>query len=235
MKTLALAAILLSAQAFARPAAASDMARLARELGRAARAAGLKRVAVFRFKPASGSETAGGAALSEALLVELVRDGRVSAVDRSLASAAVDGVVVGHYQAAGRRLRVFARVVRLADRRVVRAGRAEVEISDASPAPDPLDAVASVLRGDFAPDADEDLKDALAAIKPDCADAAERVGRLQAPLVALKARYRAFRLRLGEGAARGEPSAIAPLTPEELARLDRGEKDSSALARECGL
>ena len=83
LKTLAGALLLLAAAAA--PARAADSMRgLGRELADAARAAGLRRVAVSRLQPSRGLDKGEGALLTERLTPALVRTGRIQAVARSL-------------------------------------------------------------------------------------------------------------------------------------------------------
>ncbi len=270
------------------PSASADaFARLARRLGDAARAAGLKRVAVSRFESADGFGRGRGAELSERLVVSLVRDGRVQTVERSLLGkladeasldrtgavaggaqrevslAPVDALVVGRYETDGRGVRVFVRVV---DARTgVIAGAASAEIADDSLAFDPFAVPVPRLQGAFPPlDAGETLRDAPADQAPSsggaCAGAAARVDALQSAVLELKARFWAFRLRLGVDAASVSvnpgstipdsalrerfyarlrhwhaAAVIPPMTRDELGRLTAAEGRSYELVRDCGL
>jgi hypothetical protein len=243
---------------FATPAPGQTIGQLAGELSRAAAASGLHRVAVARFESTAGRPDSRGEHVDESLTVALVRGGRVQTIERSqvprlaeelyldrtglidggqareINLAPVEGLVVGHYQIEGGRMRVYARVVRLSDGLIVGAGRADLAVEVEAPRP---------------------------SVEPDgCAEAAARVDRMQAGALDLKVRFWAFRLRLGEdltmvtrnpgstipgsalrerfyealkARASGEPAA--PMTELELRSLERVERESEQLMRECGL
>ena len=261
--------------------ATADLARMARDLGDAARSAGIHRLAVSRFEPMRGAEDGRGALLSERLTVALVRGGRVETVERNLLAkiadeisldrtgaleggahravrlAPVDGIVVGRYSLEGRTLRVYARLVRLDSGLIAGAAEAQEEDERGGLAADPFDVPVPALTGDFP--AFEDLKDAPAE-QSACVGAAERVDRMQTNILELKARYWAFRLRLGldgadvkvnpgttipdsglrarfysrVSALRAEPNPV-PMTEDELSEMKRLEGESYALVRDCGL
>ena len=282
IKFPAFAVAVLAGLALASPARAdgSDMKRLARELGDAARAAGLRRVAVVPLESARGGADGRGAALTERLLVALVRDGRVQAVERGLLGkladeisldktgavrdgarrevrlTPVDGLVLGRYESDGRRLHVFVRVVD-AQTGVI-AAAADASFEDAAYASDPFNVPVPVLHGDFPALDGEELHDAPAGDR--CAGAAARVDSLQENVLELKARYWAFRLRLGVEAAEVtvNPGSTIPdsglrerfyerlrswhaaekipvMNREELARLSDAEGVSYELVRDCGI
>jgi TolB-like protein len=274
LKAPALALLaLLSSSAPAR--AGSDMERLARDLGEAARSAGLRRVAVAPFESARGAGDERGAALTETLIVALVSGGRVQAVERGLLGkladeisldktgavrdgarrevrlSPVDGLVVGRYQSDGRRIKFFARVVDAHTGVIVAAASAEVD-EDSMPA-DVFDVPVPASRGGFPPPDGEQLRDAPAEAR--CADAVRRVDALQEGVLELKARYWAFRLRLGVAVNPGSTilngglrerfyerlrvwraaERIPPMSREELDRLADAEGRSYGLVRDCGL
>lgn len=203
--------------------AAADLRGLGRDLGQAARAAGLRRVAVARLEPLRGQDDGEGAALSERLIAALVRAGRVQAVERvhlaklmeehslgrsgALDAAAgrrlgrlapVDAVITGSYELRGRRLRVVARVVELETGIIVGAADQELERDEDAGGliGDPFFVPVPVLRGNFPP-FDEGLRDAPSGGADNCAGAAERVNALEGHILELKARYWAQRLRSG--------------------------------------
>lgn len=262
--------------------AAADLSRLARGLGEAARAAGLKRVAVSRFEPTKGGEDRRGNQLAERVVVALVQDGRVQAVERNLLAkiadeislsrtgaveggsrravrlAAVDGLIVGRFASDGRRLRVYAHLVQLETGLIVGAATAEVDDDEGSV--DPFDVPVPALRAEFpALDAD-DLRDAPASDGGRCSGAALKVARMQDQVLELKARFWAFRMRLGldaadvtvnpgttipDSALRARfyerlgalhaQERLAPMTEQEMRDLARVEGESYALVRDCGL
>ena len=218
-KIPAFAVAVLTGLVFAVPAHAdgSDMKRLARELGDAARSAGLRRVAVVPLESARGGSDGRSPALTERLLVSLVRDGRLQAVERGLLGkladeisldktgavrdgarrevklATVDGLVLGRYESDGRRVHVFIRVVD--SQTGVIAAAADASFADEAPSSDPFDVPVPILHGDFPALDGEELHDAPAGNQ--CAGAAGRVDALQQKVLELKSRYWAFRLRLG--------------------------------------
>lgn len=256
------------------------MKRLARELGEAARAAGMRRVAVVPLESARSRSDGRSQALTERLLVALVRDGRLQAVERGLLGkladeisldktgavrdgarretrlSPVDGLVLGRYESDGRRLRVFVRVVD-AQTGVI-AAASDATFADESYSADPFNVPVPVLHGDFpAPDGEE-LRDAPAEDR--CAGAAGRVDALQEKVLELKARYWAFRLRLGVEASEvavnpgstipdselrerfyerlrswHAAEKIPPMSQADLAQLSEAEGRSYELVRDCGI
>ncbi|NNN04412.1 MAG: hypothetical protein HKL90_00790 [Elusimicrobia bacterium] len=244
--------------------AASGMDGLARELADGARAAGLARVAVARLEPAGGRDDGRGEALTEQLTLALVRGGRVQTVERSLLGklademkldrtgavagatdreaklASADALIVGRYEITEGRVRVYARVVEAQTGIIVAAGGADV-----------ADDSSVVLR---------DAVAAPAAAETDCSAASERVAAVQEDMLDLKARYWAFRRRLGvdETAARADarqtiPDAdqrsryeyalaswtaadeVPPLSGAEVARLNESQARARELVRSCRL
>lgn len=279
MKTIAAAgAALLLAGSAARGA---ELSRMARDLGDAARSAGLKRVAVGKLQPAKGGDDGPGAGLTERLVVALVRGGKVQAVERSLLPdladevslgrtgavaggakrgmrlAAVDGLVVGRYSRSSGRIRLYARVVHLETGVIV--GAADAELEDDEPSADVFDVPVPILGGSFPFAEREELRDSLGA-RPDCTEASQRVTRLQQGVLELKARYWAYRLRLGlsGGDVTVNPGTtipdagtrarfyerlkelasserLAPMSEDEMGRLSEAEGRSYALVRDCGI
>lgn len=82
--------ILMLALAAARPAAADGYKTMARELAGQARGAGVSRVAVLPFEPADGGSVRDGWNISEKLVTQLVRTGKVQALERSMLRALMD-------------------------------------------------------------------------------------------------------------------------------------------------
>lgn len=64
--------------------AANGFKAMAKELSRAAKSAGIERVAVLPFVPADGSSAKDGWNISEKLMTQVVRVGKVQAIERSL-------------------------------------------------------------------------------------------------------------------------------------------------------
>lgn len=133
MNTMTIAAALLAGLSM--PASAS-FRPIARDLGRAAASGKIARVAVLPFLPADGGRAADGWTISEKLLTQLVRSGRVQAVERSMLKPlfeehklgqtgaldpqtikklgrllAADGIVMGSFVCLGTEIVVNARLV----------------------------------------------------------------------------------------------------------------------------
>lgn len=221
LKTLAGALLLLAAAA--RPALAADAMRgLGRELADAARAAGLKRVAVSRLDSSRGTDNGEGALLTERLTTALVRSGKVQAVERTLLPklmeerslartgaleadgsegsrlSRVDGIVMGTYRSSGKVVRLVLRVVDSRTGVIVGAVEGELEREGASVISDmdPFDVPVPVLGGRFDFEAG-DQRDAVADTASRCAGAEARVNALEASILDIKARYWARRLKDG--------------------------------------
>lgn len=129
----ALAAVVILSPALGRAAGFRSMAR---ELGSAARRGGVSRIAVLPFVPADSSPSKDGWNISEKLTTQVVRSGKVQAVERSLLRQivsehelgrtglldnrllkklgkvfSVDGVVTGTFVTLGRDVVVNARLI----------------------------------------------------------------------------------------------------------------------------
>ena len=218
-------AFLLLAQA-AQFARADEMSGLARELARAARSAGLRRVAVASLEPWRGEERGEGTLLTERLTTALARSGKVQAVERRLlpklmeerslqrtgalekgsgaaagALSRVDALVTGTYHIAGSKVRVLARVVNAETGVIVGAAEAEFERESEdgffSAGPFEVPPVPSLASLQTAPLGDFDARDAVSDEGDRCEGAAAKVNALEASILDLKARYWALRLRRG--------------------------------------
>lgn len=218
-----IAGVFLLLAAAAEPALASDAMRgLGRELADAARAAGLKRVAVARLDSARGADTGEGALLTERLTTALVRSGKVQAVERSMLPklmeerslartgaleadgsesarlSRVDGIVMGTYRSSGKIVRLVLRVVDSRSGVIVGAVEGELEregesvISDM----DPFDVPVPVLGGRFDFEVDAQ-RDAVADTAARCGGAESRINALEESILEIKARYWARRLKDG--------------------------------------
>lgn len=221
IKNLAGAFLLLAAAGEA--ALASDAMRgLGRELADAARAAGLKRVAVSKLDSSRGADNGEGALLTERLTTALVRSGKVQAVERTLLPklmeerslartgaleadgaegqrlSRVDGIVMGTFRSSGKVVRLVLRVVDARSGVIVGAVEGELEregesvISDM----DPFDVPVPVLSGRFE-SAFDAPRDAVADTPSRCEGAADRINALEESILDLKARYWARRLKDG--------------------------------------
>ena len=286
------------------PAWGGGFKGLAKELSRDARQAGIHRVAVLPFEPVAGGASREGWRISEDLTTQLVRIGRVQAVERSLlrklvdehslartgliaaatvkelgAVLAADGIVSGSFVTLGRHVKVNARLIAVETGVIVAACEAEVDrelfdlpgVSEDSargmlsyiyvPAPmldvePPAEFPVGLPR--LFPEDGAELRDAPS--DGSCADAAERVDRMEEMILDLKARYWALRLRKGLAAASlkenpgstitdpelkkrfygsmkswYERGAIPELTPEEVRRFVAIDQRAFTLHRSCGI
>ncbi len=269
MDTRSLRRLLVLATMMPAPAfAATGFDGLARELADGARTAGLTRIAVARLEPAGVRDDGRGQALTEQLTLALVRGGRVQTVERSLLGklademkldrtgavagasdreaklASADALIVGRYEISEGRIHLYARVVEAQTGIIVAAAGTDLSEEDA---PVLRDAIAS-------PEARAEVAGV------DCSAASERVAAVQEDMIELKARYWAFRQRLGanEYAARTDarqtiPDAdqrsryedalaswtaadeIPPLSGTEIARLNESQARARELVRSCRL
>ena len=206
------------------PAAAASMRSTARELAAGAHRSGIATVAVLPLSPADGSLSAEGWNLSERLLTQLVRSGKVRVVERAHLSRvlsehqlsrsgaiepkalkalgrllAADAVVMGSFVTSGRRARLQARLVNVETGLIVAASETETSRDDSALAGwggswNPTLEVPAPELNVEAPMLE--LRDAPRD-SVDCARAAERVDRLESRVLDLKARYWALRLRQG--------------------------------------
>jgi len=248
-------------------AAAPDLDGLARQLAAGAHAAGLHRVAVSRLEPPRGHDDSRADGLTDDLTVALVRAGGVQAVERAMIGkiaeeikldrtgavagaserearlSSIDALVVGRYESTAGRLRVFARLVDAQTGVIIAAASAELV------------------------DEETALRDAVSSLPPSnspesqsCAAAAQSVTNLQETLLDLKARYWAFRLRLGveESNAADDARAtipdshqrerymdalaswkaadiVPPLRVEEIGALEAAQLHAKNVVRDCRL
>ncbi len=195
----------------------SGFRSMAKELSQAARQYSVGRVAVLPFVPADGGRPGDGRNISEKLLTQIVRLGKVQVVERSQLRGlmsehrlgqtgavdpktlralgrilAVEGLVVGSFVSRGEELLVNARLIH-AETGVVYAAvehKAEKDwvVSSLWVQPPEL----SVEAPDF-PEEAVDMRDAPA--QDSCENAPERVDRLEESMLDLKARYWAIQLR----------------------------------------
>lgn len=205
--------------------AGSDLGPIARELAAAASSAGIQRVAVTGFEPASGRDDGTGMGLTERLTVALARTRRVQTVERRLlprlmeehalgrsgamSTASrlgrvlpVEGLIIGTWLPTAHGVRVLARLVQVETGLIVAA--AEVELERDAPSSwtvgNPFSVPVPALDASF-PGTDlaefASLRDAPASGEVSCDDAAERVDRMEESVLELKARYWALRLKQG--------------------------------------
>lgn len=226
MNGKALVGALLLLVSAAPAARADEMRSLARELAGAARAAGLRRVAVTSLEPWRGEERGEGALLTERLTTALARSGKVQTVERRLLPklmeerslqrtgalekgagagagrlARVDALVTGTYHLAGGKVRLLARVVDAESGVIVGAAEAEFEREGEDgffgAAPFEVPPVPAIASFREVPFEDFDARDAVADGAGSCEGAAARVNALEASILDLKTRYWAGRLLAG--------------------------------------
>lgn len=155
MNTKAMTAAVLALLLGAREARGATLEGLGRELAAAAKAAGLRRVAVAGLEPASGREDGGGSPYDERLTAAMVKAGAVKVVERDQVSklmkekalsrsgaaeerktpsarlSAADAVVVGRWFRHPYGVRVTARLVSPDDGVILAAGEATIIEEDA--------------------------------------------------------------------------------------------------------
>ena len=196
----------------AAPVHADGYKSMARELASAARRSRIERVAVLPFEPADDSVRAAGWGVSEHFVTQLVRSGKVQAVERTMlrklfeehrlsetgaleASTvkklgrvlAADGIVTGSFVTLGSEVRVSARLIDVESGVIVAACEKTVdrEWFDGDKAifvPAP-EFIAEVPR--------------MEAEADPCSGASETVDGLERQVLDLKARYWALKLRQG--------------------------------------
>jgi TolB-like protein len=209
--------------AAAQAAQAGGYRVMARELAAEARRAGVTRVAVMPFEPADGGSPRDGWNISEKLVTQLVRTGKVQALERSMLRAlmseqrlgqtgaldpatlkrigrvlSADGIVTGSFTTIGREVVVNARLINTETGVIVAASERKAE-RDWFDLPNLF-----VPAPEFtvpAPEIVEEgegafaMRDALT--DEGCDEAAARVDRLENDILDLKARYWALRLKKG--------------------------------------
>lgn len=220
MRTLLTAAVMMATAATAR---ADGYRAMARELASQAKRAGVMRVAVLPFEPADGGSPRDGWNISEKLVTQLVRTGKVQALERSMLRAllseqrlgqtgaldpatlkrigrvlSADGIVTGSFTTIGREVEVNARLINTETGVIIAASERKAS-RDWFDLPNLF-----VPAPEFsvpAPEIVEEGEDALAmrdALTDEgCDDAAARVDRLENDILDIKARYWALRLKKG--------------------------------------
>ncbi len=290
-KAAALAVLIASMPA---PCAADGFGALARELGRAAAAAGIRSLAVLPFAPGDASPPKEGVNIADKLLTRIVRGGKVQAVERSMLRRIVEehhlartgipdaglikqigeivpvgAVITGSFVNSGEETVLQARLINVktgiilaaAERRVDREQFGLQALEAASdnrtaslwmPVPE-LTVPAPELPADGSPEA------GASAGGGSCANASERIDALEAQILDVKARYWAGQIRKGVSLSRltvnpgseisdpelkksfygrlqywYETASIPELTPSDLSRFVRIDREALALYGECG-
>lgn len=237
-----IAAALLGAQA----ARADGFRPLARELASAARSQGLRRVAVLPLVPADGGRPQDGWNISEKLVTQFVRTGKVQAVERSLLQGlleehrlgrtgaldpaglrklgklvAADCVVTGSFVTIGREVVINARLVDVETGVIVGASerRARREWFDLGNSDaETIFVPAPELTVEPPLIAPEEVSELREAPAEPCAGAALRADKLIAGVLDLKARYWAKKLREGLAAASLKHNPGSSITDPDLKR-----------------
>ena len=259
-----MAAVLLPLLLAASPSAAGGIESMGRELARAAKGAGLARVAVMALSPAGRQSTFEAWNVSEQLLAGIASAGEVQVVERSMLGKVmeehrmaatgmvdaaalkklgkvlpVDGVVTGSFVTRGNTMVVRARLIDVETAVVVAASERRIE------------------REVF--DARDEAAASPEAAASDCSGAARRVDRLESDILDLKARHWALQFKKGAGLSElgGDPVAIVSdaalrrvfydkvmdwlgrervpeLTDDEVRRLVTLDQEAFALHGDCG-
>ena len=216
------ATIILAAALTAFPAHADGFKAMARDLASEAKKAGVSRVAVMPFEAADGSSSRDGWNISEKLVTQLVRTGKVQTLERSMLKALMDehrlgrsgaldpatlrklgrvlsaeGIVTGSFVTVGREVVVNARLVNVETGVIIAASerRADRDWFDlpALFVPAPEFTVeAPTILGE----GEYALRDSVAE-DGNCDNAATTVDRLEGQILDLKARYWAGKLKGG--------------------------------------
>ena len=275
-------------------AGAQPLSGMARKLSSVARDKGVSRVAVLPLEGQGLGGSREGAVLSERLVQEIVRFGRVRVVERArlpelmaerrlsqtgAMGASVrtpgaadhllqpaDAVVTGSFARRGAKMRVSARLVHAQSGEILAAvEEAMVWESDSDPGLGDSGSWNLVVPApQFMAEVPQMEMDSIqlrdAPREEDCSDAAERVDRIEADILDVKARFWAGQLRQGVspyGLTRNPGSSISDaalknnfydslrdwyyradrpeLTPRELERFQRKEAQAVDILRRCGL
>ncbi|OGR89787.1 MAG: hypothetical protein A3J74_09725 [Elusimicrobia bacterium RIFCSPHIGHO2_02_FULL_57_9] len=212
------------------PVVASDRGgfkAMAKELPRAALAARVQRVAVLPFVPAQNNSVEDGWRISEKLVTQLVRLGKIEALERSLLSklldehqlgktgvldptmlrklgrvAAADGIITGSFAVIGPNIVVNARLINLETGVIIAACEREVEREWTrgllAHSNQPLFVPAPEFTVEVPQIAQEESLELKDSPGEDsCAAAPLRIDRMENQILELKARYWARRLKKG--------------------------------------
>lgn len=219
-------ASLILAVLAAAPARADGYKALAGELAAQAKKSGVSRVAVMPFIAADGSANRDGWNISEKIVTQLVRTGKVQTLERSMLKTLLEehdlgrtgvfdpatlkrlgkvlsaqGVVTGSFVTLGREVVVNARLIDVETGVIIaaserRADRDWFDMAIVVPAPEFTVEAPTIIT-----EGELALRDALADEKPfsyrDCDNAATTVDKLEAEILELKARYWARKLKDG--------------------------------------
>lgn len=210
--------------------AAGGFKAMAKELSRTAREAGIQRVAILPFVPVDGGGAKDGWSISEKLMTQVVRVGKVQAVERSLlrellgehrlAQAgvvdprtikaigkvySVEAIVTGSFATVGGKAAVNARLVHVETGAILAAVERRVDrdwLDAPGEQPASLWVPVPELTVEAPPLPSLDLSQLRDAPSEEaCAGASERVDRMESQILELKTRYWAGQLRQGASLA----------------------------------
>ena len=234
--------------ASASPAGAGGFRSMAKELSAAAKRAGRPRIAVLPFVPSDGSHAKDGWSVSEKLVTQLVRTGKVQAVERSLLEKlfeehrlgrsgalddsklksigrmfAVDAVITGSFVTLGPEVLINARLIDVETGLILAASerRAERDWFEAFGADARETLTIPAPEFTVAPPAifsSDDPPSRDALAEASCDEAAERVDRLESRILEIKARYWALKLRSGFSIAKLTRNPGSTISDPELKR-----------------
>lgn len=242
MKTWMTAMLAMTA---ASAAHADGYRAVARELASEAKRAGVSRVAVLPFEPADGGSVRDGWNISEKIVTQLVRTGKVQTLERSMLRAllseqrlgqtgaldpatlrrigrvlSAEGIVTGSFTTIGREVVVNARLINAETGVIVAASerKADRDWFDLPNlfVPAPEFTVPAPEIVDASSQEEYAMRDALS--DGGCDDAASRVDRLENDILDLKARYWALRLKKGLNLASLKVNPGSTITDDELKR-----------------
>ena len=209
------------AAATATSAQADGFKAIARDLASQAKKAGISRVVVMPFEAADGGSPRDGWNISEKVLTQLVRTGKVQTLERTMLKTlmeehqlgrtgaldsatmrklgkmlAAEGIIVGSFVGLGREVEINARLINTETGVIIaasqrRADRDWFEQSVFVPAP-----VFSVEAPTILTEGEMALRDSVAD-DGNCDGAVSTVDSLEREILDLKARYWAYRLKNG--------------------------------------
>ncbi len=212
---------LIAAAIIATRAQADGFKAMARELAADAKKAGVSRVAVMPFEPADGGNARDGWNISEKLVTQLVRTGKVQALERSMLRALLDehqlgrtgaldpatlrklgrvlsaeGIVTGSFVTIGREVVINARLINTETGVIVAASerRAARDWFDLPGLFVPAPEF-TVEAPTIVPEREPEFRDSLS--DDTCVDASRRVDSLENEILDIKARYWALQLKKG--------------------------------------
>jgi TolB-like protein len=229
-------------------ARADGFKKMARDLVADAKRSGVSRVAVMPFEPADGSVSRDGWNISEKLVTQLVRTGKVQTLERSMLKTLLDehqlgrtgaldpaslrklgkvlsaeGIITGSFVTIGREVVVNARLINVETGVIVSASerRAPRDWFDAATFPGPVEAAVAAAPAPMRMEPGLDFRDSVSDVQG-CANAATTVDKLEEEILDLKARYWALKLKGRDMASLARSSSRVISDPElKLALFDK--------------